>query len=57
MPVTRSTQKEDVFHFVTFKAVDLLDVSFSSRYYFDGEQIKADQPGGDEVAKFIAGIK
>jgi DGQHR domain-containing protein len=32
-------------------------VSFSSRYYFEGEQILADEPGDDEVAKFIAGIE
>ena len=32
-------------------------MSFSSRYYFEGEQIDADEPGDDEVAKFIAGIE
>jgi hypothetical protein len=58
MLATRITQKEGVFYFVAFKAVDLLDhVSFSSRYYFEGEQIEADEPGDDEVAKFIAGIE
>jgi hypothetical protein len=58
MLATRITQKEGVFHFVAFKAVDLLDhVSFSSLYYFEGEQIEADETGDDEVAKFIAGIK
>ena len=58
MLATRITQKEGVFYFVAFKAVDLLDhVSFSSRYYFDGERIEADEPGDDEVAKFIAGIE
>jgi DGQHR domain-containing protein len=58
MLATRITQKEGVFYFVAFKAVDLLDhVSFSSRYYFEGERIDADEPGDDEVAKFIAGIE
>ncbi len=58
MLATRITQKEGVFYFVAFKAADLLDhVSFSSRYYFEGERIEADEPGDDEVAKFIAGIE
>jgi DGQHR domain-containing protein len=58
MLATRITQKEGVFYFVAFKAADLLDhVSFSSRYYFEGEKIEADEPGDDEVAKFIAGIE
>ena len=58
MLATRIMQKEGVFYFVAFKAADLLDhVSFSSRYYFEGEQIEADEPGDDEVAKFIAGIE
>ena len=58
MLATRIMQKEGAFYFVAFKAADLLDhVSFSSRYYFEGEQIEADEPGDDEVAKFIAGIE
>jgi DGQHR domain-containing protein len=58
MLATRITQKEGVFYFAAFKAADLLDhVSFSSRYYFEGERIDADEPGDDEVAKFIAGIE
>ena len=58
MLATRITQKEGVFYFVAFKAADLLDhVNFSSRYYFEGERIEADEPGDDEVAKFIAGIE
>jgi DGQHR domain-containing protein len=58
MLATRIVQKEGVFYFVAFKATDLLDhVGFSSRYYFEGEQIEADEPGDDEVAKFIAGIE
>jgi hypothetical protein len=48
MLATRITQKEGVFYFVAFKAAYLLDhVSFSSRYYFEGEQIEADEPGDD----------
>ena len=43
MLATRIMQKEGVFYFVAFKATDLLDhVSFSSRYYFEGERIEAD---------------
>ena len=58
MLATRVLQKEGVFYFIAYKAADLLDrVSFSSRYYFEGEQIEADEPGDDDVAKFIAGIE
>ena len=58
MLATRVLQKEGTFYFIPFKATDLLDrVSFSSRYYFEGEEIAADEPGDDEVAKFIAGIE
>src|SRR5688572_2910183 len=58
MLATRVLQKEGTFYFVAYKAAELLDrVSFSSRYYFEGEQIEADEPGDDEVAKFIAGIE
>ena len=58
MLATRVLQKEGTFYFIAYKATELLDrVSFSSRYYFEGEQIDADQPGDDEVAKFIAGIE
>src|SRR5947208_10361760 len=58
MLVTRITQKEGSFYFIAYDAGALLDrVSFSSRYYFEGEQIEADEPGEDEVAKFIAGIE
>ena len=58
MLATRIIQKEGTFYFVAFKAADLLDhVNFSSRYYFEGERIEADEPGDDEVAKFIAGIE
>jgi len=58
MLATRIVQKEGVFYFIAYKAADLLDrVSFSSRYYFEGEEIAADEPGEDEVARFIAGIE
>jgi DGQHR domain-containing protein len=58
MLVTRIVQKEGIFYFAAYKAADLLDrVSFTSRYYFEGEQIEADEPGEDEVARFIAGIE
>jgi DGQHR domain-containing protein len=58
MLATRVLQKEGAFYFIAYKAADLLDrVSFSSRYYFEGEQIAADEPGDDEVARFIAGIE
>src|SRR5438094_5961907 len=58
MLVTRITQKEGSFSFIAYDDVELLDrVSFSSRYYFEGEEIEADEPGDDEVAKFIAGIE
>ena len=58
MLATRIIQKEGTFYFVAYKAADLLDrVSFTSRYYFEGEQIEADVTGDDEVARFIAGIE
>ena len=58
MLATRIIQKEGTFYFIAYKAADLLDrVNFSSRYYFEGEQIEADEPGDDEVARFIAGIE
>src|SRR5499426_3376067 len=58
MLATRIVQKEGTFYFIACKATDLLDrVSFTSRYYFEGEEIEADEPGEDEVARFIAGIE
>ena len=46
MLATRVLQKEGTFYFIAYKAAELLDrVSFSSRYYFEGEQIDADEPG------------
>lgn len=58
MLATRIRQKEGRFYFLAYKATDLLDrVKFTSRYYFEGEQIEAESPGDDEVAQFIAGIE
>src|SRR5215475_14915228 len=58
MLATRIMQKEGTFYFIAYKAGDLLDrVSFTSRYYFEGEEIEANEPGEDEVARFIAGIE
>lgn len=58
MLATRIRQKEGTFYFVSYKAPDLLDrVRFTSRYYYEGETIEADEPGQDEVARFIAGIE
>lgn len=58
MLATRIRQKEGVFYFIAYKAVDLLDrVRFVSRYYYEGERIEAEERGEDEVARFIAGIE
>src|SRR5215813_4778569 len=58
MLATRIAQKEGTFYFAAVKATDLLDrVRFTSRYYFEGEEIAADDPGDDEVARFISGIE
>jgi DGQHR domain-containing protein len=58
MLATRVLQKEGTFYFIAYPAAALLDrVNFSSRYYFEGEHIEADEPGDDEVARFIAGVE
>jgi len=58
MLATRIVQKEGTFYFGAVKATELLDrVRFTSRYYFEGEEIAADDPGDDEVARFISGIE
>ncbi|HEY7319857.1 MAG TPA: DGQHR domain-containing protein [Candidatus Binatia bacterium] len=58
MLATRIAQKEGIFYFIAYKAAELLDrISFTSRYYFEGEVIEADETGDDEVARFIAGIE
>jgi DGQHR domain-containing protein len=55
---TRIRQKDGFFYFVAYKASDLLDrVKFTSRYYFEGEEIKAEGTSDDDVATFIAGIE
>ena len=58
MLATRIVQKEGTFYFTAVKAQELLDrVRFTSRYYFEGEEIAPDDPGDDEVARFIGGIE
>lgn len=58
MLATRIRQKEGTFYFIPYKAAELLDrVRFTSRYYHEGEEIEAEDPGDDEVARFIAGIE
>ncbi|MGH7825800.1 MAG: DGQHR domain-containing protein [Candidatus Binatia bacterium] len=58
MLATRIIQKEGIFYLISYKAAELLDrVSFTSRYYYEGEEIEADELGDDEVARFIAGIE
>jgi DGQHR domain-containing protein len=58
MLATRIIQKEGVFYFLASNGADLLNrVRFTSRYYFEGERIEVDDPGDDEVARFIAGIE
>ena len=52
MLVTRIVQKEVTFYFIAYKATDLLDrVSFTSRYYFEGERIEADEHDHDDVTR------
>ena len=58
MLATRIRQKDGIFYFISYKAGDLLErVRFTSRYYLEGETIEAENPGDDEVARFIAGIE
>ena len=59
MLATRVHQKDSIFYFISYKAADLLEkVRFTSRYYYEGEEIEAEKPKeDDEVAKFIAGIE
>ena len=59
MLATRIHQKDSLFYFVSYKASALLEkVRFTSRYYYEGEEIEADKPKeDDEVARFIAGIE
>ncbi|WP_447977542.1 DGQHR domain-containing protein [Candidatus Nitrospira bockiana] len=59
MLATRVRQKDSVFYFISYKASELLDrVRFTSRYYFEGEQIEQESlRQDDEVGRFIAGIE
>ena len=59
MLATRIRQKEGTFYFVAYKAADLLEkVRFTSRYFFEGEEIAQGRISEhDEVAQFIAGIE
>ncbi len=59
MLATRIKQKEGTFYFVAYKAIDLLaKVRFTSRYYFEGEEIGQSKISQhDEVAQFISGIE
>jgi DGQHR domain-containing protein len=59
MLATRIKQKEGTFYFIAYKAADLLaKVRFTSRYYYEGEEIpQAKLSEHDEVARFIAGVE
>jgi DGQHR domain-containing protein len=58
MLATQITQKDGRFYFANYKAADLLPkVHFTSRYYFEGEQIEPETHGSDEVARFISSVE
>jgi DGQHR domain-containing protein len=58
MLATRIRQKDGVFYFASFKAPDILSrVRFTSRFYFEGETIEADDPAEDPIAKFIGSVE
>src|SRR6185436_1226626 len=59
MLATRIRQKEGSFYFVSYKVPDLLaKVRFVSRYHFEGEEVEAEPPhGDDEVARFIHSVE
>jgi DGQHR domain-containing protein len=59
MLATQVNQKDGRFYFVNYKAADLLPkVHFTSRYYFEGEQIEPTDVGiHDDVAKFIGTVE
>src|SRR5438105_7075344 len=59
MLATRVKQKDSIFYFISYKAADLLDkVRFTSRYYFEGEEIPQGRISEhDEVAQFISSIE
>ncbi len=59
MLATRVRQKDSVFYFVAYPALDVLEkVRFISRYYGEGEQIAPEEPeADDEIAEFITRIE
>ena len=58
MLATRIRQKDGVFYFASFKAPDILSrVRFTSRFYFEGEKIEADEAADDPIAKFIGSVE
>src|SRR5215475_4061656 len=57
MLATRIRQKDGIFYFVSFKAPDVLSrVRFTSRFYFEGETIEAEE-AEDPIAKFIGSVE
>src|SRR5436309_14564335 len=59
MIATQIRQKDALFYFVAYPSEDLLTrVRFMSRFYDEGETIKAEElEAGDDVAQFIARIE
>lgn len=59
MKATSIRQKDSVFYFISYPAVELLEkVKFISRYYDEGEVIEAEKPGEeDEIGTFISTIE
>src|SRR5688572_17326501 len=58
MLATRIRQKDGIFYFVSFKARDILKrVRFTSRFYFEGETIQAEEGNDDPIAKFIGSVE
>src|SRR5215471_9687983 len=58
MLATRIRQKDGVFYFASFKAPDILSrVRFTSRFYFEGEKIEAEEAADDPIAKFIGSVE
>jgi DGQHR domain-containing protein len=58
MLATRIKQKDGVFYFASFKARDVLNrVKFTTRFYFEGETIEAEQEADDPIAKFIGSVE
>src|ERR1700757_2850984 len=59
MIATQIRQKDAVFYFAAYPSEELLTkIRFISRFYDEGEQIKAEElPPDDDVAQFIARIE